>query len=69
MDRSAVSRIENKERAVNDIEFTYLCKALRLSPERFLFFQARLPTDISFYEELAAEEDDLEIRVAEDEPL
>lgn len=65
MDRSAVSRIENRKRILTDIERLYFCRALRISPAKLNYLEAKVPTTLSLYEEVA-EDDDFEQMVAED---
>ena len=66
MDRSVVSRIENQERKLYDIELLYFFKALRLSAEKFFTMVAHVHSNIAFYTDLSSEEEELDIKVAED---
>ncbi len=66
MDRSVVSRIENQDRRLYDIELLYFFKALRLSAEKFFTMVAHVRSNIAFYSDLASEDEDLDIQVAED---
>jgi len=68
MDRTIVSKIENQKRAVNDIEQLYFMKALRISPLRLWQLLLSQMRSIPQYSEFSSEEDELEIRVAEDDP-
>ena len=66
MDRSTVSRIENQERGINDIELHYFMKALPISPYRLYQMVFSYPNVIPLYPEVE-EDGDLEILVAEDD--
>lgn len=69
IDRSVISRIENQGRHINDIELLYFIKALRLSTEKFINMLTHVHSNIALYSDLSSEEDELEIRVAEEEDL
>jgi transcriptional regulator with XRE-family HTH domain len=69
IDRSAISRIENQERAITEIEVMYFCAALRIDPAKLFSLMYREPSIIPSYEDIRSDEDDfLQIRVAEDDP-
>jgi hypothetical protein len=68
MDRSKISRIENRKHSITDIEQIYFCKALRISPLRLWQLLMHEMRSIPKYSDFAAEDDELEIRVAEDDP-
>ena len=68
MDRTIVSRIENQRRAITDIELLYFTRALRINMERLIQFALTDPSAIPFYSDIAADEDSLELRVAEETP-
>ncbi|HSH10079.1 MAG TPA: helix-turn-helix transcriptional regulator [Oceanipulchritudo sp.] len=67
MDRSTISRIENQERSLKDFEFLLFTTALRVDPVKLFQFAFRRPSELSLYEEIASDSEDLLFRVAEDE--
>ena len=65
IDRSAISRIENQERAITDIELMYFQKALRINFTRLIELHQRDPNRLPAYAEYKLEDDDLGLQVAE----
>jgi hypothetical protein len=66
LDRSAISRIENQQRAINDIEFHYFCAALAVDPARILYLAYKDPSIVPAYDDYRSDEA-LQLRVAEDD--
>lgn len=66
IDRSAISRIENQQRALSDVEFFYFAAALRVDPIRILNLLYRDPSIVPAYDEVHADEG-LQLRVAEED--
>ena len=67
MDRSAISRIENQERALSDIEFMYFCAALGVDSATLVSRTFQDPGTIPSYDDYKSEEE-LILKVAEDLP-
>lgn len=68
LDRSAVSRIENQDRSLSDIEFLYFAAALRVDPDKLIKYAVRHPNIVPLYEDIQLDDDELQIKVAEDDP-
>lgn len=68
IDRSAISRIENQERTVNDIEMQYFQAALRINYNRLYELYLRDASRLPAYDEFRLEEADISLRVAEFDP-
>lgn len=68
IDRSAISRIENQQRAVSDLEVLNYCEALRIDPVKLFSILYRKPFIVPSYADIRSEEDTFQIRVAEDDP-
>ncbi|NDV62211.1 helix-turn-helix transcriptional regulator [Puniceicoccales bacterium CK1056] len=64
IDRSAISRIENQERTLSDLEFLYFAAALRINPVRLFSLAYQDPSKLPAYRDFEAEE---ELQVAEEE--
>jgi transcriptional regulator with XRE-family HTH domain len=64
IDRSAISRIENQERTLSDLEFLYFAAALRINPVRLFSLAYKDPAKLPAYPDYEAEE---ELLVAEEE--
>lgn len=67
MDRSAVSRIENQERGLSDIELHYFVAALRINFIRLSELLLRAPTIVPDYEDFRSDDPVWEVQVAEDD--
>jgi transcriptional regulator with XRE-family HTH domain len=67
MDRSAVSRIENQERFLRDIELHYFVRALRINFYRLGELLLKQPNVIPDYADYRATDLDEELQVAEDD--
>jgi len=67
VDRTIISRIENQQRAITDIEQFFLCEALRVDLIRLFRLMRRVPGRIPQYDQVASEFDDLRVRVAEED--
>lgn len=67
MDRSAISRIENRQRALTDIEQHYFVAALKINFYRLGELLQQHPNVIPDYEDFRASEFDEDLRVAEEE--
>ena len=68
IDRTIVSRIENQERKLSDIELLYFSKALRVSMRYICELADQRHASIALYEP-GADADELDIKVAEDDPF
>lgn len=67
IDRSAISRIENQEMALTDIQQAYFAAALQFDMQKLHRLYQLDPMYLPAYEEFKADEE-IEIRVAEDNP-
>lgn len=68
VDRSAISRIENQQRSVSDIELRLICEALRINLQRLDELMLITRGAIPQYEDFRSDEqEEFQIRVAEDD--
>ncbi len=67
IDRTIISRIENQQRALTDLELLQFCAALRVDVTRLFSLMRRAPGQIPHYDQVASEYDDLRVRVAEED--
>jgi transcriptional regulator with XRE-family HTH domain len=65
MDRSAISRIENQERSLSDLEFIAMARVLRIDPDKLCSRLIRAPRLVPPYDEFRLEDEEWTIRVAE----
>jgi transcriptional regulator with XRE-family HTH domain len=67
IDRSAISRIENQKRSLNDLEFMYFAAALRMDPAIIVNLVYKDPDTVPSYSDFRSDEE-LTLQVAEDDP-
>ena len=68
IDRSAISRIENQERSLTDVELMFIASVLRINLEKLFTLLQRAPHLVPPYGDFRLDDDDWRIQVAENAP-